>query len=190
MRNPFRRKNLRARFALWFALGALILYASSPTSLSLALGSIPIAVGLGLRAWGVGHLLKNGELTITGPYAHLRHPLYAGTLAIGIGFALGVGGLFAPAVCAGLLAWFFGSYFPRKDRSEGARLESLYGAAYTAYRERVPALWPRFRRRETAAGPGRGWSLGRFSENNELGTELAVLAGWGLLAFRLSVASA
>ena len=33
-----------------------------------------VVLGAALRSWGAGHLLKNDGLTITGPYAHLRHP--------------------------------------------------------------------------------------------------------------------
>ena len=67
---------------------------------------------------------------------------------------------------------------PYKDRIESARLESLYGDAYRRYAAAVPSLIPRLHPyvplgAETAPKPE--WSA-RFSDNNELGTALGVLA--------------
>jgi hypothetical protein len=33
-----------------------------------------------LRIWASGHLVKNKVLTVTGPYAYVKNPLYIGTL--------------------------------------------------------------------------------------------------------------
>ena len=45
-------------------------------------------LGLALRAWAAGHLEKNLALTESGPYAHVRNPLYIGTLTVAAGFAI------------------------------------------------------------------------------------------------------
>lgn len=188
MRNPVRLKNFRGRYFVWFLLGVLVLLTSRPTPQSLGLGSLVLAAGVLLRGWGAGFLVKNDELTTAGPYAHLRHPLYAGTLLVGAGFAIGVGGWWTPAVLGLLAAWFFGAYFPRKDRVEGERLESRYGEDYARYRAAVPALWPRFPGFRAPAGAtpdARPWSLSHYSQNNELGTVIAIAIGWLLLLWRL-----
>ena len=142
----------------------------------------PILIGAGLRGWGAGHLVKNHELTTTGPYAHLRHPLYLGTILAASGFGVLVGGWISVAVLALIWPWFALHYFPRKERSESARLESLHGQRFARYRAAVPALRPRLRawhdaRQPQDEGGGGGWALERYSENNELGTLLAILAG-------------
>lgn len=186
MRNPVRLKNLRARFLPFFALGALVLFTSQPSRGSLSLGSIVLVLGFLLRGWGAGYLVKNDALTTAGPYAHVRHPLYVGTLLVGTGFALGTGGWWALAILVAFGSWFFGIYFPRKDRSEGARLEALYGEQYAAYRSAVPALWPRWRAYSTGSTERTRWSLKHYSENNELGTALALFVGWLLLAWRFT----
>ena len=132
-----------------------------------------------MRGWGAGHLVKNDVLTMTGPYAHLRHPLYAGTILVATGFAVLFGGWLGILLVAAVWPWFALSYFPRKDRIESARLESLHGEVYTRYREGVPALWPRWtsmpRLPVSEAADDRRWRLERYSDNNELGTLLAVI---------------
>lgn len=148
-------------------------------------GCALVCVGAGLRTWGAGHLIKNAQLIISGPYARVRHPLYVGTLLIGVGFSLIAGSWLTLAVLPVLAIWFFASYFPRKERSESSRLVALYGAGFTAYRDAVPALIPAltaWRPADPAVAAGLGdpelrWSLARYSENNELGTLVALAAG-------------
>ncbi len=175
----------------WYALvAAVLLGAARPSATSFGLGLVTVAAGEALRSWGAGHLVKNARFSVTGPYAHLRHPLYAGTLIIGVGFALTPGGWVSAAAIAMLLAWFFFVYFPRKERIESARLERRYGRIYADYRARVPALVPS----PSAWGPppdgaprdelGARWSARRFFDNNEQGTLLGVAFGLGIFALR------
>jgi protein-S-isoprenylcysteine O-methyltransferase Ste14 len=179
MRNPIRPKNLSLRFLPLYVLGFGILLLQPPRPDGFILALLLIAIGTALRAWGAGHLVKNHALTTTGPYAHLRHPLYVGTILVGSGFAVWVGGWLAFAVLAFLWPWFALYYFPRKERSESLRLEATYGDRFVRYRNAVPALWPRLRgwRDEGDAGERGRWKLGRYDENNELGTFLALCAG-------------
>ena len=182
MRNPFRVKNLRVRFLPLYTAAVLLLFVVRPRPVEYALGLFAILAGAALRTWGAGHLVKSASLTVTGPYAHLRHPLYLGTLLVGSGVAVMLGGIFAVGLLALFLPWFFLRYFPRKEGSEAARLEELHGIAFCEYRAAVPALLPRL----AAFDPGpavrertnadRRWSLERYSDNNELGTLLALLA--------------
>lgn len=192
MRNPLRLKNLRLRFLPAVLVAGLCLAWLEPRPAQTGVGVTLVALGLALRAWGAGHLVKRDSLTVTGPYAYLRHPLYAGTLLIcaGFGIALGPAGWLA---LAALLSWFFVSYFPSKERRESQLLEQRYGSSYTAYRARVGALLPslpgiqRGSTRDTGRGGAAGnarWSLARYSENNELGTALGVVVGLALVALR------
>ena len=73
------------------------------------------------------------------------------------------------------LGLFFGYYFPRKERTETARLEALYGERYRAYLAAVPALVPSLRAWSASdAAPGPGWRFGQVRDNSELGPPLAV----------------
>jgi hypothetical protein len=132
--------------------------------------------------------VKNACLTVSGPYAHLRHPLYAGTLMLGVGFAVIAGGIALVLLLAGFVPFFFLYYLPYKDRIESARLERRYGAAYTAYRAEVrplvPTLVPWRPHGALALERHRRWSRARFRENSEPGTLLAVGLALFLLALR------
>ena len=193
MRNPIRLKNLSIRFLPLYLIGIAIFLLRPPSSEALLLGLPFVGLGALLRGWGAGHLVKNDVLTTTGPYAYLRHPLYAGTILIGTGFALALGGWLSVLAVLALWPWFAFDYFPRKERSEAERLESLYGGEFVHYRRTVPALWPRWRAWRGSATKEigeRSWALERYSGNNELGTLLAVIVCWTGLWLRASVGGA
>jgi protein-S-isoprenylcysteine O-methyltransferase Ste14 len=193
MRNPIRLKNLSLRLAPLYAAAILLIALSEIRWPALCLGALPIAAGLLLRSWGAGHLVKNERFTVSGPYAYLRHPLYLGTLLVGLGYALALGGWTSLVGLALVLPWFFLSYFPRKERVEAERLERLYGGDFVRYREEVPALLPRLQAWEPAAdgppmeAPEPRWSARCWDANNEQGTLLAVIAGLCLMALRAAV---
>lgn len=192
LRNPIRLKNLRPRFLPYILAGFALLVWREPPLLGFVLGIPPIALGAALRSWGAGHLVKNDALTTSGPYAHLRHPLYLGTLLVATGFALLLGGAWSAIVLAVVWPWFALHYFPRKDRIESARLAALHGPAFERYHAAVPALWPRWTAwrnpvREEGGAPNAGaarWRLDRYSDNNELGTLIAIVAALLLFGLR------
>jgi len=189
MRNPIRLKNLSARFLPFYLIGGAVLFWRPPQEEGLVLALPLILAGALLRGWGAGHLVKNAQLTTTGPYAHLRHPLYLGTIMVATGFAIWVGGWMTGIMLAFVWPWFAFRYFPRKDRVESQRLEAAYGERFRRYRSEVPALWPRWRRwRPPNVDEAQGsWSLDRYSENNELGTLLALCFGIVLFGWRSAV---
>jgi protein-S-isoprenylcysteine O-methyltransferase Ste14 len=179
MRNPIRLKNLNTRFLPFFAFGIAVLAFQPPSPGGFKVGLPLILSGAVLRAWGAGHLVKNDRLTTTGPYAHLRHPLYLGTILVATGFGIWAGGWLTLVALGFLWPWFSFHYFPRKERSESLRLEEAYGERFARYRSEVPALWPTIRPWRDArddGGPER-WALSRYDENNELGTFLALSLG-------------
>ncbi|RIL02348.1 MAG: hypothetical protein DCC71_16495 [Proteobacteria bacterium] len=167
VRHPFRRKNFQPRTLVLYLAGVAAIAAARPTPSLFLAGLALVLAGQALRLWATGYLLKTDELTVAGPYAHLRHPLYAGALLMGSGFALMAGPAVAAVVLPIGLAFYFGYYLRYKERVESERLESLYGDAFRAYRTNVPALLARLRPwRSAAAAPPR-WRVDRVLENNE-----------------------
>lgn len=53
-----------------------------------AVGLTLVGAGLAIRSWAGGTLTKWGELTVSGPYGIIRHPLYVGSFLMMIGFCL------------------------------------------------------------------------------------------------------
>ncbi len=99
---------------------------------------IPIAlVGLTVRAWAAGHLRKNLELTVSGPYAHSRNPLYVGSLLAAVG--LGASANHLPTVGA-IVIVFLCWYLPVVGEEEDHLRKILPG--YSGYEERVPRFVP------------------------------------------------
>ena len=189
VRNPIRVKNLRMRFLPFYAAGIVLLIWVRPTPAEFSLGLVAVILGAALRTWGAGHLVKTLRLTVTGPYARMRHPLYVGTLLCGTGIALMLGGWWSLAVLVVFLPWFFLVYFPRKEQLESDRLEAVYGEDFRLYRSQVPALLPRFSAwipPSQYEAEGRSWSLDLYWQNNELGTLLALIACVALLGLRVS----
>jgi protein-S-isoprenylcysteine O-methyltransferase Ste14 len=192
VRLPSRRKLQRARLLPVYLVALALLLVADPSPWSLALGAALVSGGLALRAWGAGHLVKTDRLIVTGPYAHLRHPLYAGALLVAAGLAAAAGPPGLVLLGLVVIPLFFLYYLPYKERIESARLEGRYGEAYAAYRRAVPALWPaatawRPGAAEQGAGADARWSRARYLANHEHGTLAASLAGLALIAARAAL---
>jgi protein-S-isoprenylcysteine O-methyltransferase Ste14 len=158
-----------------FVLVAAFVWLSTPTWGSLIYGLLISLLGLTLRAWAAGHLEKNRTLAESGPYAHLRNPLYVGTLTVAAGFALSsrrweLGLLFAVV--------FLLIYLPVVELEE-QHLRSLF-PEYSSYAERVPAFFPHFNSQD-----GRKaflWSV--YMRNQEYQAGIGFLVGAFVLAWK------
>jgi hypothetical protein len=132
--------------------------------------------------------VKTDRLAVSGPYAHLRHPLYAGTFLAVIGHGAAAGGYAMLLVAAVFGPVFLLYYLPYKGRIEGARLERRHGKAFALWHRSVPAFPPRLSpwrpTGQEPRAPGTRWSADRFRANDEDGTLLAITAAWLLLALR------
>ena len=95
-------------------------------------------VGILWRIWSAGFIHKNQQVTMSGPYALTRNPLYLGS------FLFGLGGMIAIRVwwlMAVYVVGFFAFYYPTM-RSEQAYLQGKFGDEFEAYRKRVPFFLP------------------------------------------------
>lgn len=103
--------------------------------------------GLWLRGYAAGYVKKNRELTMTGPYAHVRNPLYLGSILIASGFAVALMSL--PFAIA-LVVFFVLIYVP-VIASEEAFLRDTF-LEFEWYCARVPRLIPRITPARTPDG--------------------------------------
>src|SRR5688572_8091399 len=78
----------RRRVPLGFVAAAATLVLAQPTWEAWRTGLLISVAGEGLRLWAAGHLEKSREVTRSGPYRFLRHPLYAGSALIAVGVAV------------------------------------------------------------------------------------------------------
>lgn len=166
-----------------FVGAILLLFFARPNSLGVVVGIPLIVLGEAIRIWAAGHLRKNEVLTITGPYAYVKNPLYIGTILITTGFCIVADNIYL--LGAATLAFCF-HYIPYKRRVEGDRLRRIFGKPYEDYDRKVPEYLPRLTPYSDTKAP---WRLRVFWENSEAGIVLLNLLGilailsrpyWGL----------
>jgi protein-S-isoprenylcysteine O-methyltransferase Ste14 len=173
---PYADQVAKLRVPVGFVMAAAFLWLSAPTWTSLAAG-LPISIaGLAVRAWAAGHLEKNLDLTVSGPYSHVRNPLYLGTLGVAAGFAIAsrrweLGVLFA--------AVFLLIYLPVVELEE-QHLRKLF-PAYESYADRVPKLVPALSAK-TASSKKFAWT--RYRLNREYEALAGFLAGVAVLCWK------
>jgi protein-S-isoprenylcysteine O-methyltransferase Ste14 len=147
----------RMRVALGFVSGVLVLILSRPSARSLALGMSIAAVGEAIRIWAAGHLHKSREVTASGPYRFVGHPLYVGSSVMGVGLAIACSSL----VVAALIALYLVTTLTAAVKSEEAYLRRTFGEQYDLYRSGVAA-----KRRDPSAARRR-FSLQQAMANRE-----------------------
>lgn len=138
-----------------------------------------IVIGESLRTWAAGHLVKDEALTVGGPYAHVRNPLYLGSLLNTIGFLVILGDLLLAAI---FLALALLVYLPTVNQEEDY-LRRMHGEAFQAYRKVVPGIIPRLAPAKLDIS---GVSESRFNwrqviENTEHRTWVALVVLFALL---------
>lgn len=111
-----------------------------------ALGLVLFVLGLGFAIWARGHIGRNWgtpmtqklepELVTSGPYHLVRHPIYAGILAAGVGTAVGLSWLWLTAFALA------GVYFVYSATVEERYLTEQFPDAYPAYKRSTKMLLP------------------------------------------------
>ena len=79
---------MRWRVRLGYPLAVVVLWFSRPSPRGILLGGLTGVLGLWLRAYAAGYLHKHEMLTVSGPYAYTRNPLYLGSAIMALGAAI------------------------------------------------------------------------------------------------------
>ena len=170
----------RIRVPLGFVFAALYLWLARPTFIFMALSLILVIPGLWLRAYASGYVKKNAELTMTGPYAFTRNPLYLGSMLIAFGFALASRSIWIAVALAVLFAVI---YIP-VIRSEEAFLRSRFDS-FDAYAARVPRLLPRLVPASDGPGERGSFSADLYKKHREYNALIGAAAIYAALALRI-----
>jgi protein-S-isoprenylcysteine O-methyltransferase Ste14 len=129
----------RIRVPAGFLFAAFYLWRARPSAVSLAWSLLLVIPGLLLRAYASGYVKKNDELTMTGPYAYTRNPLYLGSFMMAFGFAAASRSM----VIILLLVLLFLLIYAPTIYAEEQFLRSTF-PAFAGYCRDVPRLFPRF----------------------------------------------
>jgi len=98
-----------------------------------------VLLGVALRSWAAGTLHKNSQLTMTGPYGLVRHPLYVGSFMVMIGFCILINDRENIWFVTGpMLALFF-----ILARNEERNLAKIFPAQWDNFAKKVPRFIPR-----------------------------------------------
>ncbi len=120
----------RLRVALGFASAVFVFWLAQPTVWTIAAGGAVAVGGELVRIWAAGHLNKSREVTRSGPYRWVAHPLYFGSAIIGAGLAIASGSLLA----SGLVGAYLTVTLTAAIRSEEAFLRRVFADEYAEYR--------------------------------------------------------
>jgi hypothetical protein len=123
------RRLARLRVPLGFGAGVLVVVLAQPRWNSILLGGLVASVGEGIRIWSAGHLEKSREVTRSGPYRVVRHPLYLGSSVMGLGVAVACASLTVVLITGVYLAVTLTAAI----RTEEAFLRERFGDEYDAY---------------------------------------------------------
>ena len=170
------RKKIR-RIPLYIGAILLVVFAK-PHSTGILIGLFLIFLGELIRLWAAGHLQKNEVLTVTGPYAYVKNPLYIGSIFITAGFCILADNIY---LLAAAFFMFCSHYIPYKKRVEGDRLKRIFGSQYEDYDEKVPEYLPRW---TPYPHEKVSWQFKCFIENSEEGILLIIIAGILLILSR------
>ena len=164
------RRLARLRVPLGFAFAIVVLWLATPTWPTLAWGLPIAALGELLRLWAAGHLEKSREVTRSGPYRWLRHPLYVGSSLMAAGLAVAAGSV----IVAAIVAVYMTTTITAAIVTENAFLRQTFGADYAAWQAgTVPTVERRF-------------SVERAMRNREYRALVGFLLLAALLAYKAS----
>jgi protein-S-isoprenylcysteine O-methyltransferase Ste14 len=159
----------RRRVALGFLTTIVTLVLAQPTWATWRSGLLVAIVGEAFRVWAAGHLEKGREVTRSGPYRWIAHPLYVGSSILALGVVIAARSMWVSL----LAAIYMGSTITAAVRTEEAFLRRRFGDAYDRYQQ---SEGEPMRRR---------FSLNRAMRNREYRAILGLAIGFALLALKV-----
>ena len=159
----------RRRVSLGFVTAIVAIVLARPTWVSWRYGLLVAVAGEAIRVWAAGHLEKSREVTRSGPYRWMRHPLYVGSSVMAAGIVIASHSV----VLAIVAAVYMVATITAAIRTEEAYLRRTFGDTYDRYSRSEGEPMPR------------RFSLSRVRRNREYRAATGLAAGFGLLAAKL-----
>jgi protein-S-isoprenylcysteine O-methyltransferase Ste14 len=125
--------------------------------------------GLALRSWAAGTLHKRSELTTSGPYGLVRHPLYIGSFMMMVGFCQLIGDAENIWFVVGpVLALYI-----YRALHEEKFLAAAFPDQWSEFARKVPRFFPRRLPKQAFST----WNVKQWFHNGEYQAVSAVLLG-------------
>ena len=172
----------RLRLPLGFVFGILYFWLAPrwATPERLMIGALVAAIGLFVRGWAAGHIVKNAQLATTGPYAHVRNPLYFGSFLLAAGFAIAA----HPLLLVFVIVFWAVIYFPTMER-ERQHILGRFPDTYPAFAENVPLFVPRLTPWRQPGVTGERWSPSLYLKHKEWQAALVYVVAIAWIAWRM-----
>jgi len=161
----------RWRVRLGYVLAVFVIWFARPTPKYVAMGAAIGLIGLWIRAFAAGYLHKQKVLTVTGPYAYTRNPLYLGSAVL----ALGAGVATDSLISAGILIVYFAVVYSVVMRREEGELLEQHGEAFRKYAATVPLFLPRLTAAKLPGASAGEFSFAQYKKNHEYQAALGYL---------------
>lgn len=161
----------RRRVSLGFVTAVVAIVLAQPTWKSWRDGLLVAIAGEAIRVWAAGHLEKSREVTRSGPYRWMRHPLYVGSSVMAAGIVIASHSV----VLAIVAAVYMVVTITAAVRIEEAYLRRTFGDTYDRYS------------RSEAEPMPRQFSLSRVLRNREYRAATGLAVGFALLAAKLLI---
>lgn len=172
----------RLRLPLGFVFGVAYFWFAPlwATPGRLAVGAVIAGIGLLVRAWAAGHIVKNSQLATTGPYAHVRNPLYFGSFLLAAGFAIAA----HPVLLVFVGLFWLLIYAPTMER-ERRNILARFPDSYPAFADNVPMFVPRLTPWRQRGVTGEPWSASLYLKHREWQAALVYVAAIAWIAWRM-----
>lgn len=153
----------RWRVRLSYPLAILVLGFARPNPHSILWGALTGLLGLLIRARAAGYLQKQEVLTVTGPYAYTRNPLYLGSAVLTLAAAIAARSWISAAIVCGYFAVVY-SFVMRREEVE---LRRQHGTAFDEYARAVPLFFPRLVPAKPPFAAAGSFSVAQYKKNHE-----------------------
>jgi protein-S-isoprenylcysteine O-methyltransferase Ste14 len=154
---------VRWRVRLGYPLAIAVLFFARPLPRSILYGALVGLVGLALRAWAAGYLHKQEVLTVTGPYAYTRNPLYLGSAVLALGVAIAT----RSWISSLLLGVYFTVFYSIVIRREESELRPRHAENFDRYAAAVPMFLPRVFPAKLSDSGSAAFSPMQYKKNHE-----------------------
>lgn len=168
---------VRWRVRLGYPLAIAVLRFSKPLPSSILCGGLVGLVGLSLRAYAAGYLHKQEVLTVTGPYAYTRNPLYLGSALLALGAAIATRSAVSALILVGYFALFYSIVMGREEQE----LRVRHGEPFDQYARSVPLFFPQLVPRRATSPCSDKFSFAQYKKNHEWQAAVGFLLLLGVL---------
>lgn len=168
------------------------IYFVKEASVWLWIGMGVTLIGEFIQLWAASQLRKDKVLGTSGPYAHVRNPMYVGRFFVLLGFMVMIQQawwketeVFQIPMLVAAYVIIFALYARGRVSREEERLRQIFGEDYARYCREVRRFFPKLRPYSRTAG--QSWQWSKIAANHEYLNLVAVLFVFALVVLRLKL---